>query len=125
MIIISKEIDHRYPTPNKLANDINLDTSLFDVDQPIGNNTDIYRITSLTNYYQEASATNQAQKVWDQSLILQQFKAGKIVRGRYGYQEVETDFLVLLGACGPTWHKEKTRKHNNHQKHLKFGFFFY
>ena len=106
------EYADRYPPPGKLANDINLDASHFQIDQPIGDNSEFYRFTSLTNYYQGASAVEQAQKAWNQSRILQQFKAGKIIRGRFGYQEVETGFLILLGACGQTdhvWDKEKNR----------------
>ena len=106
------EYADRYPTPSKLANDINLDTSHFQIDQTLGDNSEFYRFTSLTNYYQEASATEQAQKVWNQSRILQQFKAGEIIHGQFGYQEVETGFIVLLGACGQpahVWHAEKSR----------------
>ena len=106
------EYADRYPTPSKLANDLNLDASHFQIDRPIGDNSEFYRFTSLTNYYQEASAVEQAQKVWNQSRILQRFKAGEIIRGQYGYQEVETGFIILLGACGQTehtWHEEKNR----------------
>jgi hypothetical protein len=102
----------RYPTPNKLANDINLDVSHFQIDQMLGENSEYFRFTSLTNYYQEASAVEQAQKEWNQSRILHQFKTGEIVRGRFGYQEVETGFITLLGACGQAdqvWEEEKNR----------------
>ena len=106
------EYADRYPTPAKLANEINLDANHFQIDQPIGDNTEFYRITSLTSYYQEASAAEQAQRVWDQSWILQQFKVGKIIRTRFGYQEVETDFMILLGTCGQAdhvWREEEKR----------------
>jgi hypothetical protein len=102
----------RYPTPGKLANDINLDVSHFQIDQMLGENSEFFRFTSLTNYYQAVSAAEQAQKEWNQSRILQQFKTGEIVRGRFGYQEVETSFITLLGACGQTdqvWEEEKNR----------------
>ena len=52
------------------------------------------------------------QKEWNQSRILHQFKTGEIVRRRFGYQEVETGFITLLGACGQTdqvWEEEKNR----------------
>ena len=74
-----------------------MDASHFQIDQPIGDNFEFYRFTSLTNFYQEASAAGQAKKVWNQSRILQQFKAEEIIRGQYGYQEVQTGYLVLLG----------------------------
>jgi len=106
------EYADRYPTPSKLANAVNLDAGHFQIEQPIGDNSELYRFTSLTIYYQEASAAEQAQKAWNQSRILQQFKTGEIIRGQFGYQEVETGFIVLLGACGQTdhvWHEEKSR----------------
>lgn len=106
------EYADRYPTPSKLANDLSLDASQFQIEQPIGEHSDLYRITSLTSYFQEAVAAEQAQKAWNQSRVLQQFKAGEIIRGRFGYQEVETEFITLLGACGQTahvWHEDKNR----------------
>lgn len=106
------EYAKHYPAPDKLASDINLGASHFQVERPIGDHSDWYRFTSLTTYYQEASATEQAQSIWNQSRILEQFKAGKIIRGRFGYQEVETGFLTLLGACEQTdnaWGEERNR----------------
>jgi hypothetical protein len=102
----------RYPTPTKLASEINLDVGHFKVEQPLGDHSDLYRITSLTTYYRESAAAEQAQKVWDQSWILRQFKSGQIIRGHFGYQEVETDYIVYLGACqeaGDPWYEEKGR----------------
>jgi hypothetical protein len=104
----------RYPTPGKLANDIHLDAGQFQIDQMLGENSEHFRFTSLTDYYhyQETSAAEQAQKVWNQSRILQQFKTGEIVRGRFGYQEVETGYITLLGGCGQAdrvWNEEKNR----------------
>lgn len=94
----------RYPTPGKLANDIHLDTGHFQISQMLGDNSEYFRFTSLTTYYQETSAAEQAQKVWNQSRILQQFKTGEIVHGQFGYQEVETGYITLLGACEQTDH---------------------
>jgi hypothetical protein len=91
--------EERYLPPSKLSEALNLDIDRFHIDQPIGENTDFYKITSLTAFFQEISAADQAQKAWDQSRILQQFKAGKIRRARYGYQEVETGYVTYLGAC--------------------------
>jgi len=91
--------DERYLSPYKLAAALNLDIDHLNVDQPVGENSEWYRITSLTTYYQEPAAAEQVQKAWDESQILQQFKSGKISRARYGYQEVETGFVVHLGAC--------------------------
>lgn len=118
------EFADRYPTPNKLANDINLDASHFQIDQTLEDNSEFNRFTSLTNYYQESSAAEQAQIVWNQSRILQRFKAGEIVRGRFGYQEVETGFIILLGICGQidyVWDEEKNRSEFMEWKAQRFS----
>lgn len=91
--------DERFPSPVKLATAINLDFDNFNFLQPTGENSDWHLITSLTTFYQEASVAEQAQRAWDQSRIVQQFKEGKIRRARYGYEEVETGFAVYFGAC--------------------------
>lgn len=39
----------RYPTPGKLANDIHLDAGHFQIDQILGDNSERFRFTSLTN----------------------------------------------------------------------------
>jgi hypothetical protein len=105
--------DEHYPTPSKLATTLGLDFDRFQFKQPAGENSEWYRIASLTTYFQEASASEQAQKTWDQSQILQQFKTGKISRAIYGYQEVETGFTVYLGACtnpDKPWEQPVSRK---------------
>jgi len=105
--------DERYLSPSKMSTALNLDFDHFGFEQPLGDHFDWYRITSLTAYYQEAAAAEQAQKVWDHSQILQQFKAGKIKRARYGYQEVETGYAVFLGACEKPedpWIQPESRK---------------
>lgn len=112
----------RYSTPIKLATDIHLDTGQFQIYQMLGENSEHFRFTSLTNYYQETLAAEQAPKVWNQSRILQLFKSGEIVRGRFGYQEVETGYITLLGACGQTdhvWHEEENRSEFMERKALR------
>ena len=116
------KIADRYPTPGKLANDIHLDPGHFQISQMLGNNSEHFRFTSLTNYYQETSVAEQAQQIWNQSRILQLFKTGEIIRGRFGYQEVETGFITLLGACGQadhTWHEGEKRSEFMERKALR------
>jgi hypothetical protein len=116
------QYDKHYLSPVKLADTLHLDSDHLKIDQPIGESSDWYRITSLTTYYQESSAAEQAQKAWDQSKILQQFKEGKISRARYGYQEVETGFAVLLGACEDPdhpWPEPDTRSEYMEQEALR------
>jgi hypothetical protein len=105
-------VDERYLTPSKQAAAIGLDFDQFSIYQPLGDNSEWYQFASLTGYYQQASAAEQAQNIWNQSHILQQFKAGKIIRGRYGYKEGETGFLEFLGACEHTekpWARAESR----------------
>lgn len=112
----------RYPAPVKLANDMHLDAGHFQIIQMLGDNSEHFRFVSLTTYYQEISAAEQAQQVWNQSRILQQFKTGEIVRGRFGYQEVETGYITLLGACEQTdyvWHEEENRSDFLERKALR------
>lgn len=112
----------RYPTPVKLATDIHLDAGQFHIYQMLGENSEHFRFTSLTNYYQETSAAEQTQKIWNQSRILQLFKSGEIVRGRFGYQEVETGYITLLGACGQNdqvWHEDENRSEFIERKALR------
>lgn len=92
-------IDEHYLSPSKMSATLNLDFDRFGFEQILGEDSGWYWITSLTTYYQEATAAEQAQKIWDYSQILQQFKAGRIKRARYGYKEVETGYIVFLGAC--------------------------
>jgi len=116
------QYDKRYFSPAKLADTLHLDSDRLKIDQPMGENSDWYRITSLTTYYQESSAAEQAQKVWDQSKILQQYKEGKISKARYGYQEVETGFSVFLGACedpANPWPEPDTRTEYMEQEALR------
>ncbi len=105
----------RYLSPSKLAQALTLDIDHFKIDQPAGENSPWYRITSLTAYHEGTRAAAQAQEVWDRSQILQQFKAGRIERARYGYEEVETGFEIYLGACehseDPWWPSETRNEH--------------
>lgn len=114
--------NERYLSPSKQAASLSLAIDHFDVRQPIGENSDLFHFISLTTYYQETSVAEQAQKVWDQSQILQQFKAGKISRARYGYREVETGFATYLGACEnpeKLWGQHESRKEHIELKALR------
>jgi hypothetical protein len=92
-------INERFPGLSKLAGLMNLDRFQFDFQQPLGDRSSWYLITSLTTLYQETSAADQSQMLWNQSRITQLFKEKTIRRARYGYQEVETGFHIHLGAC--------------------------
>ena len=112
-------MNQQFLSSSKLATSINLDIDHFNFFQPLGENSECHFITSLTTLYQETSAVEQAQKTWDQSRIVQQFKDGKIHRARYGYKEVETGFKIYLGACespDDPWWKPETR--NEHMQQL-------
>jgi len=100
--------DERYPMPSKLSTALGLEFDHFNFSKPAGESSKWYLITSVTTYYLETSAAEQAQKVWDQSHIVQQFKARKIIRARYGYQEIETGFPTYLGGCENQEHPWET-----------------
>jgi hypothetical protein len=106
-------INQHYLTPSKQAAAISLDFDKFKIDQPLGDDSEWYQFSSLTAYYQQAPAAEQALVIWDHSQILQQFKAGKIIRGRYGYKEGGTGFVVFLGACESAdkpWERTESRE---------------
>lgn len=108
-------VNERFPRQSKLATIIDLDRDQFNFEQPLGDNSDWYLITSLTSFYQENLVAEQSQKIWNQSKITQQFKEKNIRRARYGYREVETGFETYLGACenldNPWWLPETRAEH--------------
>jgi hypothetical protein len=108
-------VNERFPGLSKLATSLNLDRFQFDFQQPLGDWSSWYLITSLTTFYQETSAADQSQILWNQSRITQAFKEKTIRRARYGFQEVETGFHIYLGACesseDPWWVPETRDEH--------------
>ncbi len=63
-------------------------------------------------YYRESVAVEQAQLMWNKSRIPEYFRKKKLVRARYGVQEVETGYTSWLGACESPeqpWERERTR----------------
>ncbi len=51
-----------------------------------------------------------------------QFKAGDILRVQFGYQEVETGYITLLGTCEQTdhiWYEEENRSEFMERKALR------
>lgn len=104
--------DERFITPERLARELRMDTAHVIVEQPLGSNNKWYQILSRVIYYQEPVAAAQAQKLWDQSSIVQGYRDGKVVRALYGFREVETGYCVWLGGCedpNNPWPKPKSR----------------
>lgn len=109
----SIEVSKKFVAPIKLALEIGIDPDLYQIEQPLGENTKWFRFTSLTSYLLESLAMNQAQNAWNQSKILHQFKAGSVTRARYGYFEIETHYPVYLGECSEgtsSWAENHTRQ---------------
>ena len=105
-------LNERFPGQSKLAATISLDRDQFDFEQPLGDHSGWYLITSVTTFYQDNSVAEQSQKIWSQSRITQQFKEKHIRRARYGYEEVETGYKIYLGACenpDDSWRIPETR----------------
>jgi len=103
----------KFLSPIKLTALVKLDPDLFKIEQPIGENTKWCRFVTLTNFYQEGLASSEAQLLWDQSKILQQYKSKTLIRARYGYKETETGYSIILGECadvGNSWVKQQENR---------------
>jgi hypothetical protein len=101
-----------YASPAQLISQVRLDPDQWVVEQPLGLQDGWYRFRSAVTYYQELIAQQQAQQQWDQSLIVSQFQAGKVVRARYGVEEAETGYAAWMGGCEKPncpWPKPDTR----------------
>ncbi len=107
------QYDKRYPSVHKLALDLLIDDAQFELEQPLGPNDDWNLGQSTVTYFRESVTVEQAQLVWNKSRIVEYFRRGKLVRARYGVQEVETKYTSWLGACereDKPWGKEHTRE---------------
>jgi hypothetical protein len=96
----------------KLATDIHLDAGHFQISQMLGDNSEHFRFTSLTDYYQETSAAEQAQKSGIKAGYCNNSKREKSFGDDLDIKEVETGYITLLGACGQAdrvWHEEENR----------------
>lgn len=110
--------DKEYLPPTMLARELHLDANRLEIEQLLGSQAGWYRITSLVTYLNEALAISQAQALWDQSRIAEQYKAGKILRAWYGVQEVETGYRSLLGMCDrPDSQWSKPQKRAEYMEH--------
>lgn len=110
----------------KLANQLQLDPDQYEITYPFGEGTAWCRFCSLVTFFQNTLAISQAQSLWSQSLIVQQFKAMNVVRARYGYQEIETGYIVYLGGCfNPEnpWGKNETRQEYLEELALRLSIF--
>ena len=94
------DTDREFYTPTMLAQQIGLDGAHVDVEQPL-DFLGWYWVRSATTYHQAVVAASQAQSLWNQSKVLERFRDTKLVRARYGYQEVETRYARWLGECAP------------------------
>ena len=120
------EYDKKYTTPVKLANQLQLDPDQYEITFPFGEDTAWCRFCSLVTFFQNTLAISQAQSLWSQSLIVQQFKARHVVRARYGYKENETGYTVYLGGCfNPEnpWGKNETRQEYLEELALRLSIF--
>lgn len=85
----------KFASPTQLARELQLDSQL-DIEQLFNG---WYRLFSRVIYYREDIAIAQAQQFWEKSTIVQQHRAGKVVRAQYGYEEVEIRYQVMIGGC--------------------------
>lgn len=110
--------DEEYYTPTMLADQLKLNPAQVEVKRPY-DFMGWYFIRSAVTYLQEAVAATAAQRLWDQSSILDKFREQKLIRARYGYEEVETSYRTWLGECqnqDKLWTKPASRaEHIAHQ----------
>ncbi len=92
------DTDKEFYTPTMLAQQIGLDAAHVDVEQPL-DFLGWYWVRSATTYHQADVAASQAQHLWDQSRVLDRLREKKLIRAQYGYEEVETRYVMWLGEC--------------------------
>lgn len=110
--------DEEYYTPTMLADQLKLSPAQVEVKRPY-DYMGWYFIRSAVTYLQESVAATATQRLWDQSSILEKFREQKLIRARYGYEEVETGYRTWLGECqtqDKPWAKLASRaEHMAHQ----------
>ncbi len=106
------EFETEYYTATQLAHEIRLNPAQLDIQQ-LAPEFGIYHIFSRAAYHDAPLAAAEAQQVWSQSAIAEKFAEKKILRARYGYQEIETEYCVWLGRLEQTpwepWARQKSR----------------
>lgn len=105
------EVAREYDSPGRVALELKLDANQLEIEHLAGC-TGIYVIRSVVRYYDETLARSQAQALWDQSRLFEQLRARKVICACYGIEEVETEYMRWLGACGEpasTWEAGATR----------------
>lgn len=78
---ITYQFPDQYPITNKFAKAANLDFGHFGFEQPLGNDSNHFRLISLTHYHLETLTPDQASQVCSRSQTLRQYKADEITRG--------------------------------------------
>jgi hypothetical protein len=90
--------DKEYYTPTMLARELRINPAQVDIEIPV-EGMGWYYIRSVATCLQEPVAAALAQQLWDHSAILDKFREQKVIRARYGYEEVETGYCTWLGVC--------------------------
>lgn len=106
-------VKKRYLSPIKMADLLHLDPDKYSVEPKDVESFGWYWFSSVVNYHSISLAIMQAQKAWDESHILHEYKSGRVLRARYGYSESETGYCVVLGSCdapNKPWEKQETRE---------------
>lgn len=110
-----------YYPPTMLAHALRINPAQVDVEMPV-EVLGWYYIRSTTTCLQEPVAAALAQQLWDQSAILEKFREQKVIRARYGYEEVETGYCTWLGTCGnseKSWSESESRAEYMAQKAMR------
>ena len=104
--------EERYLSPRRLAAELQIDEAECELERSLGPNDGWNLGHSTVTYYRESVAVEQAQLMWNKSRIVEPYRKGKLLRARYGVEEVETGYVSWLGGCESSempWGKPSTR----------------
>ena len=93
----TRRTNEHYPSPSQLARELDFDSSKVRIEQ-LGGRYGSYEISVVATSGQKDAAVAQAQDIWNASAVAEIFKAGKVERARFGFEEIETGFCTWLGS---------------------------
>lgn len=109
----TKLMGDKYPSADELEREIKLPAGQFNFTQPLGNDSDWFRISSITSFHKKSLAESEAQRIWNECLIAKYQREGKVIRVRYGVMEKAIHYCTWIGECGEThepWSVNSTRR---------------
>ncbi|MBI5848513.1 MAG: transposase [Nitrospirae bacterium] len=99
--------DEKFPSVAGITGRLQLDPKQIEVEKRFGISDGGYLIYSTTTQDDEKTAKQLTRQLWDHSGIHQLYKVGKVMRARYGIEEVETGYITWLGELEDLEHPWK------------------